>query len=38
FDEQRKHYPERRELSSLHVSGPFASDTLARLGFTVQPG
>ncbi|WP_265462806.1 4-phosphoerythronate dehydrogenase [Aeromonas salmonicida] len=35
FDEQRKHYPERRELSSLHVSGPFASDTLARLGFTV---
>lgn len=38
FDEQRKHYPERRELSSLHVNGPFASDTLARLGFTVQPG
>ncbi|EQB2600647.1 4-phosphoerythronate dehydrogenase [Aeromonas salmonicida] len=37
FDELRKHYPERRELSSLHVSGPFASDTLARLGFTVQP-
>ncbi|MGY3903938.1 4-phosphoerythronate dehydrogenase [Aeromonas lusitana] len=33
FDEQRKHYPERRELSSLQVSGPFASDTLARLGF-----
>lgn len=38
FDELRKHYPERRELSSLHVNGPFASDTLARLGFTVQPG
>ncbi|MGE6135765.1 4-phosphoerythronate dehydrogenase [Aeromonas salmonicida] len=37
FDELRKHYPERRELSSLHVNGPFASDTLARLGFTVQP-
>ncbi|MGL6465825.1 4-phosphoerythronate dehydrogenase [Aeromonas hydrophila] len=38
FDEQRKHYPERRELSSLQVRGPFASDTLARLGFMVQPG
>lgn len=33
FDEQRKHYPERRELSSLQVKGPFASETLARLGF-----
>ena len=36
FDEQRKHYPERRELSSLHVCGPFAGDTLARLGFGIQ--
>jgi erythronate-4-phosphate dehydrogenase len=36
FDEQRKHYPERRELSSLHVCGPFAGDTLARLGFGTQ--
>lgn len=36
FDEQRKHYPERRELSSLHVFGPFAGDTLARLGFGIQ--
>lgn len=38
FDEQRKHYPERRELSSLHVCGPFAGDTLARLGFGIQGG
>lgn len=38
FDEQRKHYPERRELSSLHVCGPFAGDTLARLGFGIQAG
>ena len=37
FDEQRKHYPERRELSSLQVSGPFASDRLARLGFVIRP-
>ncbi|MCR3902322.1 4-phosphoerythronate dehydrogenase [Aeromonas hydrophila] len=37
FDEQRKHYPERRELSSLQLKGPFASDTLARLGFVCQP-
>ena len=36
FDEQRKHYPERRELSSLQVCGPFAGDTLARLGFGIQ--
>lgn len=36
FDEQRKHYPERRELSSLHVCGSFAGDTLARLGFGTQ--
>ncbi|KAL8218959.1 UNVERIFIED_CONTAM: hypothetical protein K2H54_000379 [Gekko kuhli] len=37
FDEQRKHYPERRELSSLQLKGPFAGDTLARLGFVCQP-
>lgn len=37
FDEQRKHYPERRELSSLQVKGPFASETLARLGFSIRP-
>lgn len=37
FDEQRKHYPERRELSSLLVCGPFASDRLARLGFVIHP-
>jgi erythronate-4-phosphate dehydrogenase len=36
FDEQRKHYPERRELSSLQVCGQFAGDTLARLGFGIQ--
>jgi erythronate-4-phosphate dehydrogenase len=36
FDEQRKHYPERRELSSLQVCGPFTGDTLARLGFGIQ--
>lgn len=38
FDEQRKDYPERRELSALQLKGPFASDTLARLGFVCQPG
>lgn len=37
FDEQRKHYPERRELSSLQVQGPFADETLARLGFSIRP-
>jgi erythronate-4-phosphate dehydrogenase len=31
FDEQRKDYPERRELSALQLSGPFADDRLARL-------
>ncbi|MGL4356419.1 MAG: 4-phosphoerythronate dehydrogenase [Aeromonas popoffii] len=36
FDEQRKHYLERRELSSLQVCGLFAGDTLARLGFGIQ--
>ena len=35
FDEQRKRYPERRELSSLQLKGPFADDRLARLGFCV---
>ncbi|MBQ4682411.1 4-phosphoerythronate dehydrogenase [Aeromonas dhakensis] len=38
FDEQRKDYPERRELSALQLKGPFASDALARLGFVCQPG
>ena len=37
FDEQRKHYPERRELSSLQLKGPFAGAALARLGFVCQP-
>jgi len=37
FDEQRKHYPERRELSSLQLKGPFAGDALARLGFVCLP-
>ena len=36
FDGQRKDYPERRELSSLQVSGPFACDRLARLGFAIS--
>jgi erythronate-4-phosphate dehydrogenase len=29
-------YPERRELSALQLSGPFADDRLARLGFAVS--
>lgn len=37
FDEQRKQYPERREFSSLRLTGPFASEALARLGFSIQP-
>lgn len=37
FDEQRKYYPERRELSSLQLKGPFAGAALARLGFVCQP-
>ncbi|MNO83426.1 Erythronate-4-phosphate dehydrogenase [compost metagenome] len=36
FDGQRKDYPERRELSSLHLKGPFACDRLARLGFAIS--
>ena len=36
FDGQRKDYPERRELSSLHLNGPFACDRLARLGFAIS--
>jgi erythronate-4-phosphate dehydrogenase len=35
FDEQRKHYPERRELSSLQVEGAFASQALEALGFAL---
>ncbi len=36
FDEQRKRYPERRELGALQLKGPFADDRLARLGFAVS--
>lgn len=37
FDEQRKGYPERRELSSLRLTGPFGEDpALAALGFRTQ--
>lgn len=37
FDEQRKGYPERRELSSLRLTGPFGEDpVLAALGFRTQ--
>lgn len=37
FDEQRKGYPERRELSSLRLTGPFSRDpALAALGFCTR--
>ncbi|MGL5464762.1 MAG: DUF3410 domain-containing protein, partial [Aeromonas veronii] len=36
FDEQRKHYPERRELSSLQVEGAFADQALGELGFALS--
>ncbi|MGL5480705.1 MAG: DUF3410 domain-containing protein, partial [Aeromonas veronii] len=36
FDEQRKHYPERRELSSLQVEGTFADQALGELGFALS--
>ncbi|WP_421232559.1 4-phosphoerythronate dehydrogenase [Aeromonas jandaei] len=36
FDEQRKHYPERRELSSLQIKGEFASDMLGAAGFDIS--
>jgi erythronate-4-phosphate dehydrogenase len=37
FDGQRKDYPERRELSALRLSGPFAAaPALAALGFDCQ--
>ncbi|ALP39615.1 erythronate-4-phosphate dehydrogenase [Aeromonas schubertii] len=35
FDRQRKHYPERRELSSLHLCGT-TTPCLAKLGFTLS--
>lgn len=37
FDGQRKHYPERRELSSLQIGGAFAREPLGALGFTLSP-
>jgi erythronate-4-phosphate dehydrogenase len=38
FDGQRKDYPERRELSALRLTGPFAAPpALAALGFDCQP-
>ncbi|MGL4794371.1 MAG: DUF3410 domain-containing protein, partial [Aeromonas jandaei] len=36
FDEQRKHYPERRELSSLQIKGEFACDMLGAAGFDIS--
>ncbi len=36
FDEQRKHYPERRELSSLQIDGEFANKALGALGFALS--
>ena len=36
FDEQRKHYRERRELSSLQVEGAFADQALGELGFALS--
>ncbi|MFQ2906637.1 4-phosphoerythronate dehydrogenase [Aeromonas allosaccharophila] len=36
FDEQRKHYPERRELSSLQIEGAFADKALGALGFALS--
>ncbi|WP_429055972.1 4-phosphoerythronate dehydrogenase [Aeromonas jandaei] len=36
FDEQRKHYPERRELSSLQIQGEFACDMLGAAGFDIS--
>ena len=36
FDEQRKHYPERRELSSLQIKGEFACHTLGAAGFDIS--
>lgn len=35
FDEQRKCYPERRELSSLQIKGAFACPLLGGLGFDI---
>ncbi|MCZ0750611.1 4-phosphoerythronate dehydrogenase [Aeromonas enteropelogenes] len=36
FDAQRKHYPERRELSSLQIGGEHASAALGALGFDIS--
>ncbi|MEM0549783.1 MULTISPECIES: 4-phosphoerythronate dehydrogenase [Aeromonas] len=36
FDEQRKNYPERRELSSLQIQGEFACHMLGAAGFDIS--